>query len=488
MAGHSDNKNYYRILGVPPGVSSEEVKRAYRKLAKELHPDRHPNDPSATAKFQALNEAHTVLSDPVTRAGYDAACISADNPTAQQQPIAPVTCSSCGAVSAQPRYIIFWYVISLIFVTSSRTMQGVFCPSCAQKKAIQKKAIQASAITWLLGWWGFPWGPIWTIRALYRNLLNGTQPPDASAQILGRQALFFWEKGKLELAAATVDQALRFESSATLREHLSKLKEAMPPTPKTPLIDRWKLLRRWAFWAQLAAPLALVALVMWNFRSDVIIAIAQQKLAHVAEIRSGVLAEPRPGTSILATVRPFEDFHVLAGWGAEGYERVITGHGIVGYISKNSITYGDGMADLRGRCFPSGPVYLSNRMIFRQTGTGPHELTTINGLSSDAVVKLRDSAKHTVLSFYVKAHDEATIDTVPEGTFVIEFATGQEFSPVCGYFLSNMATQRYVEAAIFKTQIQGNDQYARAITITLNPVVGGTAKTVSTDDSTFDRD
>jgi molecular chaperone DnaJ len=76
MTEHSDLRNYYRILGISPGASTEEVKRAYRRLAKELHPDRHSNDPAATAKFQALNEAHAVLSDPEARARYDAACIA----------------------------------------------------------------------------------------------------------------------------------------------------------------------------------------------------------------------------------------------------------------------------------------------------------------------------------------------------------------------------------------------------------------------------
>lgn len=81
MTAHSDMRNYYRILGVSVDASAEEVKRAYRRLAKELHPDRHPNAPDATAKFQALNEAHAVLSDPEARARYDAACIATETPS-----------------------------------------------------------------------------------------------------------------------------------------------------------------------------------------------------------------------------------------------------------------------------------------------------------------------------------------------------------------------------------------------------------------------
>jgi hypothetical protein len=483
MAEHSDLKKYYRILGVSPDASAEAVRRAYRGLAKELHPDRHPSDPTATAKFQALNEAHAVLSDPEARARYDAACLAPEIPNAPRQAIDPIPCASCGAVSAQPRYIIFWYAISLILVTSRRTMQGVFCPSCAPKKAVQ-----ASAITWLLGWWGFPWGPIWTIGALYRNVLGGTRPADVNAQILGRQALYFWEKGRPDLAAAAVNQALRFKISETLREHLSQLKGALPPEPKARLVDRWKLLRGWGFWAQLAPALAVVAFATWNNWSDIIIAVATQNLAHVGEVRASVLAEPRPAAPVVASVRPFEDFHVLAGWEAEGYERVITSHGTVGYMPNNSIIYGDGMADLKGRCFPFGPVSLTSGSVLRQTRVGPHTLKTTNGLSSDAVVKLRDMTGSAVLSFYVAAGGEVTINSVPEGTFVIKFATGRDFSPVCGYFLSDMSSRRFANTETFETQFQGNYRYTSVLEITLNPVIGGTAQTLSTDDTAFDRD
>jgi hypothetical protein len=483
MPEHSDFKNYYRILGVSQEASAEEVKRAYRGLAKELHPDRHPDDSAATSKFQALNEAHAVLSEPESRVRYDAACIAPEMPTARRQAIDPIKCSSCGAVSAQPRYIIFWYVISLIFMTSRRTMQGVFCPSCAPMKAVQ-----ASAVTWLLGWWGFPWGPIWTIGALYRNLLSGTQPADVNAQILGRQTLYFWEKGKPDLAAAAVDQALRFKLAATLREHLSELKQALPPAPKAQLVDRWKLLRGWGFWVQLAPALAVVTLVTWNNRTDIMVGIEHQNLAHVGEVKSSVLAEPKATAPVVAAIRPFENFRVVADRGTEGYERMVTSRGTVGFIPKSSIIYGDGMADLRGRCFPFGPVFLPNGMVLREIRVGPHTLKTTNGLSSDAVVKVREMSGSTVLSFYVAAGGEVAINRVPEGTFIIEFATGHDFSPVCGYFLSNMSSRRFVNAETFKTQSQGNHRYTSVLEITLNPVVGGTAHTVSTDDSTFDRD
>jgi curved DNA-binding protein len=63
--------DYYKILGIPKTASDEDVKKAYRKLARKLHPDLNPNDKEANKKFQQINEANEVLSDPVKRKKYD---------------------------------------------------------------------------------------------------------------------------------------------------------------------------------------------------------------------------------------------------------------------------------------------------------------------------------------------------------------------------------------------------------------------------------
>ena len=57
-------RDYYEVLGVQKNASQEEIKKAYRKLAKECHPDLHPNDKEAETRFRELNEANEVLSDP----------------------------------------------------------------------------------------------------------------------------------------------------------------------------------------------------------------------------------------------------------------------------------------------------------------------------------------------------------------------------------------------------------------------------------------
>ncbi len=63
--------DYYKILGVSKTASDEDIKKAYRKLARKLHPDLNPNDKEANKKFQQINEANEVLSDPEKRKKYD---------------------------------------------------------------------------------------------------------------------------------------------------------------------------------------------------------------------------------------------------------------------------------------------------------------------------------------------------------------------------------------------------------------------------------
>lgn len=63
--------DYYKILGVNKDIPQKDVRRAYLKRAKQFHPDLHPNDPKAKAKFQALNEAYEVINDPEKRKKYD---------------------------------------------------------------------------------------------------------------------------------------------------------------------------------------------------------------------------------------------------------------------------------------------------------------------------------------------------------------------------------------------------------------------------------
>ena len=67
----AEKRDYYEVLGVSKNASEDEIKRAYKKLARKYHPDMNPGDKEAEEKFKEVNEANEVLSNPEKKAKYD---------------------------------------------------------------------------------------------------------------------------------------------------------------------------------------------------------------------------------------------------------------------------------------------------------------------------------------------------------------------------------------------------------------------------------
>ncbi|MDH1700617.1 J domain-containing protein [Comamonas terrigena] len=278
---NKDPKGYYAILGISLSADASEIKAAYRRKAMELHPDRNPS-PNATSQFQLLNEALAILSDPSSRAQYDTIAIETHDSTASQareEPPEPIVCSCCGKVSAQPRYAIFFSVKSFFLHSTRTAVQGIFCSACAEKKALV-----ATATTWVLGWWGIPWGIIYSIQAIFNNMMGGTQPAHVNARLAAHQAWVFAALGKIDLARAVALDALALskkvksdtgiakrkkslgydvpDEGVELQQQIHKLLEILGGGGAGRLTDTWGLFRR-PFYIQMALTIAIISVIFY---------------------------------------------------------------------------------------------------------------------------------------------------------------------------------------------------------------------------------
>lgn len=94
-----NKRDYYEVLGVSKGASEEEIKKAYKKLARKYHPDMNPGDKEAEEKFKEINEANEVLSDPDKKARYDQFGFAGVDPNYGAAPVAALT-ARAGSTSA----------------------------------------------------------------------------------------------------------------------------------------------------------------------------------------------------------------------------------------------------------------------------------------------------------------------------------------------------------------------------------------------------
>lgn len=210
-------QNYYEVLGVDQNATQADIQQAYRELAKRYHPDRNPTDAeSATRTMQLINEAYNTLKDPVKRSEYDmdlalstrqqdvfdSATTSAEAESTDEEFYIPeCRCERCGRVDSTLRATIFLWVLGLLVVTIRRGWGGVLCSRCRLKYSVL-----FNLEVWLFGWWGFPWGVIFSIGALLRNSVGGIQPKDANAALLALVSYQLFCQGRY---AEALDAGLR---------------------------------------------------------------------------------------------------------------------------------------------------------------------------------------------------------------------------------------------------------------------------------------
>jgi len=277
-----DPKGYWAVLGLSPGADTKAVKAAYRRRAKELHPDRNQT-PRAREEFHLLSEAYRVLSDPARRRAYEDGDATPGGPTrtrrrrpsdppsaaeayaraagtrkagdSVQEP--PASCCACGRIPAQPRYVILPTVQGRLWTSVQGTVEGIYCRRCADGAALA-----AALQTWVFGWWSLPFGPLHTVSALLTTLRGGLFPRDRNFRLLIRQAHAFLARQDRELARGVALQARAYADTEDERRLADALlAAARDHRPARALKNRW-LGGSWLRTAQLGPPVAVATVLL----------------------------------------------------------------------------------------------------------------------------------------------------------------------------------------------------------------------------------
>lgn len=231
-------ENYYEILGVSRNATQEEIKVAFRRLAREYHPDVNPS-PYAEERFKKINEAYNVLKDPSKRREYDnlldlqeisrRAQIEDETPYYHPPAVPHIACSKCGAHNPSLRGSVFFIVISWFVVTYKIPRVDILCEKCRLKRGLLY-----NFITIFLGWWGFPWGFIYTIYALIVNLFGGEKPARNNDLLLLLLAYDFTLSGRFLDAYRCINESVQIGGSSKEKEDLLnylKLRISQPIYP-----------------------------------------------------------------------------------------------------------------------------------------------------------------------------------------------------------------------------------------------------------------
>jgi hypothetical protein len=139
-------------------------------------------------------------------------------------------CGRCGRVDATLRGTSFMYAVSVVLFTfSNGAGAGIYCASCRKKEAAKYSLLSA-----LVGWWGFPWGPIRTVHAIGRNSAGGHQDRDFNADLLRAVAAELLERDDKPGAVEALGESLRLRDDPALHEFLWHLTgEALTEIPAT---------------------------------------------------------------------------------------------------------------------------------------------------------------------------------------------------------------------------------------------------------------
>jgi hypothetical protein len=404
-----DPKGYYNILGVPVSATGSEIRASFRTLAKRLHPDRN-SDPDALRLFQAIQEAYEVLGNGGRRARYDGLPYEPGHREQPPRATGPIVCSSCGQMTAQPRFAIYYCVVSAV-LTFRKPIQGIFCAACSRRKALEASAISAVA-----GWWGI-YGPIDTVRTIIRNARGGDQPRAINDRLLWTNAQGFLAIGKPELSYALARE-LRTSKTDNIAGAAERLIESLKLRG---IEDVPRLKRQWrysmvAVFLHVVLLLAVPAAFVYCFPPEPLIQAVTNSLTG-----TGDNSRPDP----LACDEPLSNGQILED-------------------NTNWFRFENAME-------------IQNR-------SGHDAIIKIRDIASGKML----------VSFFAENNAVARFDHIPDGTYRVQYASGRNLGQDCISFRGKFVAAEFPDPARFVTRFEGLEINYQVLSFTLHPRPAGT--------------
>jgi len=447
MSSAQDPKGYYACLGLSPSASADEVKAAYRRLAKQLHPDVNQSS-AANVQFQKINEAYQILGEADSRSEYDSLQYAKPKLEDKNEKLEPIHCSKCGKVTAQPRATAFFRVVSFMIMTIKTPTQGIFCSVCAKTIGIQQ-----SLITSLFGWWGFPWGPIWTISSICTNAFGGRHLREVDERLVWYNAIAFFTQGQFAISYALARQSLTSDSAEisskakTLLEYFHARGISSPP-----LKNRWKnpSLTLAHIGLLLLVPGAIGAIFVHE-------QISRESTYHAS-----------PNTY---PTRPIQTYIQPASQSANTPD-----------LSKHKELDTSSLIPICSSQPHNGQLLINNVRLVRYG----HSIQVKNGTSGNAIIKMRDAYSGEVkISFFVVQGGTASLSNIPDGTYRIQYAFGGELNADCKSFVRIASAAQFPTIRSLATEFRGDQVVTKTISYTLYTVAGGNVRPERIDPASF---
>lgn len=435
--------DYYAVLGVDQTATADELKTAFREKAKAFHPD-GSNGEGDPERFSRVTEAYEVLRDPERRARYDASFYDPPPKEARAKPIDPICCSKCGKVTAQPRYAVYWTVVSALIVTWRTPTQGIYCSFCA--KAV---AFRCSAISAVAGWWGM-WGLFWTPLSIIRNSMGGEQPEGSATRLLWYNALAFLSQGKLATAHALARMVSRSggDLANDAVELMRGLHQAGVPSDSPTFANAWR--RGFGDFTTHGAMLAAVPLI-----------IAFLVMADSQGVASDSHFYPSTSTSPPPSNVTFDE------------------------PSAGTVTRAEPEPPAMPTCdreVNDGTV-LAGKLLEDDFG---HGIEIKNGSAGPAIIKVRNAETGRLqVAFYVSENGQADVRSIPDGTYRIQYGVGDALAADCKSFAHLQGASEFPGTNTFKTEQVGDQRIVQQLSYTLYSVPAGNVRPDKLDPTAF---